>query len=189
MISQEQKDKFKVILTNDIINSFNTRKDHIIRYIQKHFKLNENYIINKNCQNQNKKVGRPQIDYILTEETFNLIKNSYKLRQIELGKKSFTHPILISIETATIGFIFDVFKNYKIEKQYIVDNYRIDLYFVDLKLAIECDEDWHRFTKTEDKIRQEHIENKLNCKFYRYNPCENDFKLANVIADLIELTK
>ena len=60
--------------------------------------------------------------------------------------------------------------------QYNVDGYRIDLYFPEYKLAIECDEFDHndRDVKYEVK-RQMHIENKLDCDFIKHNPDADDF--------------
>lgn len=47
----------------------------------------------------------------------------------------------------------------------------IDLYFIDLKIAIECDELHHKSKQNKffDKIREETITNKLKCEFYNYN--------------------
>lgn len=85
------------------------------------------------------------------------------------------------IETKTISKIITVFKYEKIKKQYKCNNYRIDLYFIDYKLAIECDELQHNHNKTEDNIREEIIKNKLNCTFIRYNPLSNNFNIFDVI--------
>lgn len=119
----------------------------------------------------------------------DLLINSYNLRQSNLFKKSLTHPVIISIEKATISFICDVFKDLKTEKQYRVNNYFIDLYFVDYKIAIECDED-HHLDKTNiklDVIRQNCIEDKLNCTFYRYKRNDDNFTLSKVIRELMIL--
>jgi len=85
------------------------------------------------------------------------------------------------IETNTISQIITVFKYEKIKKQYKCNNYRIDLYFIDYKLAIECDELQHNRNKTEDNIREEIIKNKLNCTFIRYKPLSNNFNIFDVI--------
>ncbi len=53
--------------------------------------------------------------------------------------------------------------------QFIVDTYRIDLYFPDYLLAIEYDENCHRFTQIRDKEREEFIINELDCTFIRIN--------------------
>jgi very-short-patch-repair endonuclease len=85
------------------------------------------------------------------------------------------------IETKTISKIITVFKYEKIIKQYKCNNYRIDLYFIDYKLAIECDELQHNHKKVEDNIREEIIKNKLNCTFIRYNPFSKNFNIFDVI--------
>lgn len=75
------------------------------------------------------------------------------------------------------------------KSQYSVDKYRIDLYFIDYKLAIECDENRHNSKKENDEIRQNYIESKLNCKFIRYNPEEKDFNIFKVIGEIYEHLK
>ena len=51
--------------------------------------------------------------------------------------------------------------------QYQVDQYRIDLYIPKYNLAIEFDEDAHRFKQDYDADRQKYIEDKIGCKFLR----------------------
>lgn len=180
-----EEEKYTQLLTYDIIKSFNTEKGNITKYIQKNFKKNEDYIIFKPNLSKKGGSGKLKLDYKMTEEAYNLLKNSYKLRQVQLTKKSLTHPILISIETASISFICDVFRDFNIIKQYKVDKYLIDLYFVDYNLAVECDEERHDEYK--DKLREENIKNKINCKFYRYKPNKDTFILSNVIYDLMKI--
>lgn len=179
--------KFKFLLDDNFCITTNSRKSDITRYIRKHFILDKDYKINFPNKNKKGGAGRNKQDYILTEDAFNLLKNSYKLRQIDLGKKNITHPILIYIETATIGFIYDVYSNdFKIEKQYNVKNkFFIDLYFIDKKLAIECDEEHHLFNKENDIKRENFIKEELNCSFYRYNPSK--IKVSNIISELNKL--
>lgn len=89
-------------------------------------------------------------------------------------------------EQETIGQIIKVF-NYKTHHtQFTVDIYRLDLYFPDDKLAIECDEFGHRGRDQEyERARETHIKNKLNCKFVRYNPDEPNFSVFDVIRRII----
>lgn len=178
---------FNNLLDDDFFNSVKSRKDKVIQYVKKHFIEDRDYKII--LPNANIKVngGQNKKDYYLSDEAIELLKNSYKLRQIDLGKKNITHPILISIETATISFIYDVYyKDNNIRKQYNVKNkYFIDLYFIDKKIAIECDEDFHKHTKIYDNDRENFIKKELNCTFYRYNPSEK--KLSNIIYELNKL--
>jgi very-short-patch-repair endonuclease len=177
------ENNFTIILTEEV---FNSRKDCIIRYIKKHFVENIDYIKCYSKPLKNTKGGRPTVDYKLTKDAFLLFENSYKLRQFDLGKKSITHPIIPPIETASISFICEVFKDYKIKKQFNVDNkYFIDLYFVDYKLAIECDEDFHKNQTEKDTERQTYIEKLLDCKFYRFSPSETT--LSKIIYNIMKL--
>ena len=74
----------------------------------------------------------------------------------------------------------EVFKNENIHRQFICDKYKIDLYFIDYKLAIECDEIHHIYNKESDKIRQEYIKTKLNCSFIRFNPYDEEFNILHL---------
>jgi very-short-patch-repair endonuclease len=94
-----------------------------------------------------------------------------------------------SFESSTIKNIIIVFKNENIKCQYFIDNYRIDLYFIDYKLALECDETYHKNNKVKDEQRQKYIEEKLDCKFIRYNPQENEFNIFTVINQIYEHIK
>ena len=73
----------------------------------------------------------------------------------------------------------NVFKGTVMIDQYSVDNYRVDLYFPEYRLAIECDEFGHEDRDIGYEVtRQKYIENKLDCIFIRYNPDAKDFKIA-----------
>jgi very-short-patch-repair endonuclease len=91
-------------------------------------------------------------------------------------------------EQETVGQITRAFRhtNYKI--QYKVDKYRIDLYFIDYKIAIECDEFNHKDRDRKYEIEREtFIKKKLGCKFIRYNPDDEDFSVFDVINEIIKL--
>jgi len=182
---------FNMLVDNKLCNEiFNSRKDKVICYIKKHFIENENYIIIYPNKQINGGSGKNKKDYKMTSESFDLLKNSYKLRQIELSKKNITHPILIYIETATIGFISEIFKDFNIKKQYRVNKYLIDLYFIDYKIAVECDEDHHKSNIKNDKEREEIIKKELNCCFIRFTPNKDNLTLIiNTIMNLVLIPK
>lgn len=58
---------------------------------------------------------------------------------------------------------------YEVLTQYSVckNKYRIDFYIPEIKLAIEYDEDTHRFKNQLDKNRQEEISDTIDCSFIR----------------------
>lgn len=89
-------------------------------------------------------------------------------------------------EQETIGQIILAFKHLNYKTQYTVNKYRIDLYFPDYKLAIECDEFNHNDRDQDYEIeREEYITTKLNCKFIRYNPDHPEFTIFEVINRII----
>lgn len=178
-------DKYSITLTDDFFKTFNSRKDTVTRYIVKHFIENTDYVKYKNCVSTHQYGGQNKIEYKMTQNAFDLLKNSYKLRQIGLANKSITHPVLIYIETAIIGFIFDVFKEYKMIKQYRVGTYYIDLYFSDYNLAIEIDEPHHEATKNYDMQREDYIKKELNCIMYRHKHPEH--KLCSLVHYILTI--
>ena len=58
-------------------------------------------------------------------------------------------------------------------EQYPVDNYRIDLYIPQYKLAIEIDEKEHKYKRDYDKVRQKYIEKQIHCVFIRVHEGES----------------
>ena len=79
----------------------------------------------------------------------------------------------------------DAFEGENMQTQYRVLNYKIDLYFLDYKLAIEVDEKGHDYRRIDYEIkRQKAIEKEVSCEFIRINPDEkffNVFKVKNEI--------
>ena len=73
--------------------------------------------------------------------------------------------------------------NIKYIPQYPVGNYRIDLYIPKYNLAIEIDEEEHKYKKDYDLKRQSYIENQIHCKFVRVNEGES---CGSMIARIIK---
>jgi very-short-patch-repair endonuclease len=91
------------------------------------------------------------------------------------------------VETSTVSFILSAFAGQNMITQYQVDQYRIDLYFPDHKLAIECDEHAHTHRdQNYESARESYITQELKCKFVRYNPNAHDFNLAAVINEIFK---
>ena len=93
-------------------------------------------------------------------------------------------------ETEYINNILKTFDGEKMITQYAIGNYMIDLYFIDYKIAIECDEFFHQsYDKKDEELRQKNIENKLECKFIRFNPDKDSFDIFEVINKIYLLIK
>jgi very-short-patch-repair endonuclease len=92
------------------------------------------------------------------------------------------------IETSTLKIIQEAFAGENMITQYQISNYRIDLYFPDHKIAVECDEYNHNDRDQEyETNREREIINNLNCKFIRYNPNADDFSIGKVINQIYRI--
>lgn len=72
-------------------------------------------------------------------------------------------------------------------QQYSVENYKIDLYIPKYNLAIEIDEEEHKYKKDYDKIRQNYIEKQIHCRFIRINEGESCGSVIAKIAKELNL--
>ena len=73
-------------------------------------------------------------------------------------------------------------------QQYRVSSYRVDLYFPEQRIAVECDEEDHRrYRRAEEEKRQFYIEQATGCTFVRFNPDDSNFHIGDVIHDIMML--
>jgi very-short-patch-repair endonuclease len=171
-------------LTNNI-------KGNLTRYLKKNFKENIHYNIIKNTSyetNVKKGGGQNKITYLLTETAFEIFKNSYNLRNnyiVELSENIKCINLGMCIENQTIGFIENSYSNItNLKRQYIMGKYRVDLYFIDYNLVIECDENGHIDRNiVQEKCRENYILS-LGNTLIRYNPNVPSFDLSNVLRDI-----
>ena len=92
------------------------------------------------------------------------------------------------IESTTIKIIQDTFNGEEMHFQYWVDKYRVDLYFPKYRIAIECDENGHSDRDLKYELqREEHIKEKLNCTFVRYNPDSINFNISYVLNSIFRI--
>lgn len=168
-----------------------SQKINITRHLKKNYRENIHYIIEKNKKRlkneSNTNGGHNKIVFMLTEQTFELLKNSFNLRNryiVDISDNIKYINIGMCIENQTIGFIENTYNILNIKRQYIIGKYRVDLYFIDFKLVIECDENNHDDRDIEqEKIREDYITS-LGNKFIRYNPNTPSFDLSNVLREI-----
>ena len=169
-----------------------TQKIHIVQNLKKNYKENIHYIIennnNNNYNNIKKYGGHNKINYLLTEEAFELFKNSYNLRNryiVNINDNMKQINLCMPIENQTIGFIENSYKDIlNVKRQFNIGKYRADLYFIDYKLVVECDEFNHADRdEIKEKIREEYILS-LGNKIIRYNPNQKKFDLSNVLREI-----
>ena len=108
--------------------------------------------------------GRCEKQFEIDDTGANILTNKYKYN---IRSARFEYKYLNEIE--------DFLNLMKIDyvDQYQVDNYKIDLYIPKYKIAIEIDEEEHKYKKDYDTIRQKYIEKQIHCKFIRINEGES----------------
>jgi hypothetical protein len=164
-----------------------TSKHKLVGHLQKNYRENIHFIIEK-AVSERKHGGHNKIIYKLTEKAFDLLKNSFNLRNryiVDLNDNVKQINIGMCIENQTIGFIENSYKKIlNVNRQYIFGIYRVDLYFVDYRLIIECDENNHDDRDAAyEKVREDYLVS-LGNKMIRYNPNDKSFDLSNVLSEI-----
>ena len=110
------------------------------------------------------KDGRRLKQYDIDNIGVDILSNRFKYN---IRSARFEYKYLNEIED------FLNIMNIDYSEQYKVDNYRIDLYIPKYNIAVEIDEEEHKYKRDNDLIRQKYIENNLHCKFLRINEGES----------------
>jgi very-short-patch-repair endonuclease len=139
--------------------------------------------------------GNQNITFLTVKGLKRIVCNSHKPMAIDLAKKLDIDLIdffYVPLESSLVHFLQTVYKDEKLIHQYKVDPYKIDLYFPDYNLAIECDEYLHIFQKEDETKREKYIKDKLDCEFIRFKQNKkNEYlpELINKINKIIEKNK
>ena len=122
--------------------------------------------------------------FIITRTRSSKVKDLIQMLNINLD------VIYSSDEAHFITILEESFSECKIHKQFSIDRYRIDMYFIQYKIALEIDENNH---VNRDIIYEEErelfITNKLKCVFIRFNPNEKLFNIGKIIFKIREYIK
>ena len=95
------------------------------------------------------------------------------------------YDIALTKEQSIVRSIMNAFEGEKMQTQYRVLGYKIDLYFHDYKLARDVDEKGHKDRNIDQEIkRQKAIEKEIDCKFIRINPDEENFNIFKAINEI-----
>ncbi|AAG02963.1 ALI motif gene family protein [Betaentomopoxvirus amoorei] len=93
--------------------------------------------------------------------------------------------IIHNIEDDSINNIYKALYKYNKVLKYIVKNYKIDLYILDVKLAIECVN--NNKILCIDYEKEKIIKNELKCTFYKYNPNDKNFCIFKTIGEIFDI--
>lgn len=113
-------------------------------------------------------------------------RSSGKARDF-LQEMGITDPVLFYPEGRLLDIIESAMNGFSVcLRHYDVKGNRVDLYLKDLNIAIECDERDHEYRpKWYENLRQQEIEERLGCRFIRFNPDQPGFNIGTVINELI----
>lgn len=173
----------------ELIPIFKTTKVRLKEFLYKNLKINTHFIEYpyKKTPDEIKKGsgGHNKIVIMLTEEAFELVKNTFNFRINNITNVSNNVKVvklLPCIETQTIGFIQNTYMNCtETIRQFYIGIYRVDLYFPHHKIIVECDEFGHIQYDKENEIKREQYLLSLGNVIIRYNPNEKDFCLSVVL--------
>lgn len=118
--------------------------------------------------------GKCYPNFLIDDTGAEILTNKFKYN---IRSARFEYKYLNEIED------FLDLMNVDYKEQFQVGNYRIDLYIPKYNIAIEIDEENHKYKKDYDKIRQKYIENQIHCKFLRINEGEG---CGSVIARIVK---
>lgn len=137
------------------------------------------YVINTQSS-----TGQKKSTYLTYEGLLKLLISSRKPETVIVGEKIGINIETIGfacIEAETIKCIEDCFFNETILREYIIKPYRVDLYFPEYCLIVECDENAHKRHQVDDRNREEDIINLYpNVKFIRYRPQAKNFNVFEI---------
>lgn len=176
---------------DELVDMFNTQKVCLTTFVRKNFKEGVNFIEQNQAEKLNYRGGHNRIHMLLTEDAYNLVKNTYNLknRYIKKINENCGHVnVVMCIETQTIGFIENAFSEaLRLTRQKRFGTYYIDLYFEDYNLAIECDENDHKDRDiTYERTREQYLLEQ-NITILRYNPNDKNFDLSNVLRKITKV--
>ena len=172
----------------ELVCYFKSQKVHLTLHLEKNYRENIHYTRSQlKVVNETKKQngGQNRIVYMLTEEAFELLKNSFKLRSkyiVDVSENVKCVKFPMCIEAQTIGFIENAYRGLRtMTRQFKIGPYFVDLCFTDDLIVVECDEYGHHDRSAHDEVAREEFIKNQGYAMIRYNPNERGFDLSDVL--------
>lgn len=133
--------------------------------------------------------GQQSMTYISCDAFIRFMTMSRNPNSIELASRLNINVVTryyTSFETDIIKCILTTFDGTIMIPQYRCLQYRIDLYFPEYCLALECDENRHNSESNQllDIGRQKDIQQVLGCRFIRFQPQKRGFNLFELLNSI-----
>jgi hypothetical protein len=175
----------------ELVCHFKSQKVHLTLHLEKNYRENIHYIkypVTADGKTKKQNGGQNRIVYMLTEEAFELLKNSFKLRSkyiVDVSENVKCVKFPMCIEAQTIGFIENAYRGLRaMSRQFQVGPYFADLCFTDDFIVVECDEYGHRDRSAVDEAAREDFIKNQGYATIRYNPNEPGFDLSDVLNSI-----
>jgi Protein of unknown function (DUF559) len=172
----------------ELVCHFKSQKVHLTLHLEKNYRENIHYIkypVTVDSKTKKQNGGQNRIVYMLTEEAFELLKNSFKLRSkyiVDVSDNVKCVKFPMCIEAQTIGFIENAYRGLRaMTRQFQIGPYFADLCFMDDFVVVECDEYGHRNRSAVDEVAREEFIKNQGYAMIRYNPNEPGFDLSDVL--------
>uniref|UniRef100_A0A6C0CJW5 DUF559 domain-containing protein n=1 Tax=viral metagenome TaxID=1070528 RepID=A0A6C0CJW5_9ZZZZ len=124
--------------------------------------------------------------YILRRNAKSQDEVKQILERYGIPASQFESSVASQPEKDTIGMIQRAIPFESIP-QFNLGEYRIDLYFPDLNIAVECDENNHAaYDQCKEITRYNFIRKHLRCEILRYDPYAVNFSVCDTIRTIIE---
>lgn len=134
----------------------------------------------------NLETARRLVCYVLRRNSKSQDEVKQVLENFGIPASMFESAITSQPEKDSIGMIARCIPFESIP-QFNLGDYRIDLYFPDLRIAIECDENNHSaYDTTQEMKRHCFIREQLQCELIRYDPFAPNFSACDVIRMIVE---
>jgi hypothetical protein len=172
----------------ELVCHFKSQKVQLTLHLEKNYRVNIHYSkspLKVVHETKKQNGGQNKIVYMLTEESFELLKNSFKLRSkyiVDMADNVKCVKFSMCIEGQTIGFIENAYSGVRaMSRQFRIGPYFADLCFTDDLIVVECDEYGHRDRSVADELTREDFMKNQGYAIIRYNPNEPGFDLSDVL--------
>lgn len=177
----QETEPYTLYRANDIANALKLSN---IRSITRTYDWSE-----KSCQRTQTKGGNQLVCHLTQKGLERLLfgsRSSESMKMTEMLGMRITRKWFPCIELDIITNLLSAFRIENVCRQFACDKYRIDLYFIDHKIAVECDELQHmsESNKIKDEMREIILKRKLHCEFIRFNPFEPQFNVFELIGKI-----
>ena len=180
-VALQETEPYALYRANDIANALKLIN---IRSMTRTYDCSE-----KICQQTPTKGGNQLVCHLThkgLEKLLSASRSSESMKMNELLGMEVARKWFPCIELDVITNLLHAFRTENVCRQFACDKYRIDLYFIKHKIAVECDELHHmsESNKTKDEMRETRLKQKLNCDFIRFNPFEPQFNVFELIGKI-----